>query len=385
MRRGGIFAQWGTGPQRTVADDVAIEPVESDSDRHLLRQAAEEHQKSTHLLELWNGLPYRDSWSPLVGTRFWAESSVSSYAQELRQLGVPVYIMGGWYDELRDQGVIAWLNLPGSRLLLGPWKHCQNPGFELLQEIHRFFDTTLKGVDTGLVREARIHYYTMDGAGGGAWQSADSWPIPGGHPQRWFWFGQHSLGAKAPQRQVVGQFTVHGAVDCPQGGVGPFMQPCHIPGEGLSLTGDRLDRDVTLTGNPVVNIPLSADRPDVNVFAYLEDVGPDGNITVVTEGRLKASLAAEAAPPFKVPDTPWHRSYTEDAHSLQPGQSVTLHFDLMPTSYVLRKGHHIELTVMGADYRERGRDANIEGARINITSTPANPLWLDLPVLMPGA
>jgi len=163
------------------------------------------------------------------------------------------------------------------------------------------------------------------------------------------------------------------------------MQPCHIPGEGLSLTGDRLDRDVTLTGNPVVNIPLSADRPDVNVFAYLEDVGPDGNITVVTEGRLKASLAAEARPPFKVPDTPWHRSYTEDAHSLQPGQSVTLHFDLMPTSYVLRKGHHIELTVMGADYRERGRDANIEGARHNITSTPANPLWLDLPVLMPGA
>ena len=69
MRRGGIFAQWGTGPQRTVAEDVAIEPVDGDSDRHLLRQAAEEHQKSTNLLELWKALPYRDSWSPLVGTR----------------------------------------------------------------------------------------------------------------------------------------------------------------------------------------------------------------------------------------------------------------------------------------------------------------------------
>ena len=30
---------------------------------------------------------------------------------------VPVYIMGGWHDELRDQGIIALLNLPGSRIL----------------------------------------------------------------------------------------------------------------------------------------------------------------------------------------------------------------------------------------------------------------------------
>jgi len=385
MRRGGIFAQWGTGPQRTVAEDVAIEPVDGDSDRHLLRQAAEEHQKSTNLLELWKALPYRDSWSPLVGTRFWAESSVSSYAQQLRQLDVPVYIMGGWYDELRDQGVIAWLNLPGSHILLGPWKHCQNPGFELLQEIHRFFDTTLKGVDTGFAHEPRIHYYTRDGSGGGAWHSADSWPIQGSHLQRWYWTDKHKLGGKAPRRPVAGQFTVHGSVDCPEGGVGPFMQPCHIAGEGLSLMGDPLDRDLTMTGNPVVNVPISADRSDVNVFAYLEDVAPDGNVTMVTEGRLKASLAAEATPSFKVPGTPWHRAYAEDVHLLQPGQRVTLHFDLMPASYVFRKGHHVELTFMGADYRERGRDPKIEGARIDVNSTPEQPVWLDLPVMIPGA
>jgi len=303
----------------------------------------------------------------------------------LRQLGVPVYIMGGWHDELRDQGVIAWLNLPGSRILLGPWKHCQNPGFELLQEIHRFFDTTLKGVDTGLAQEPRIHYYTMDGgSGGGAWHSADSWPVPGSRAERWYWVDQHKLGVKAPRRQVASQFTVHVSVDCPQGGVGPFMQPCHIAGEGLSLTGARLERDLTITGNPVVNVPISADRPDVNVFAYLEDVAPDGRVTVVTEGRLKASLAAEATPPFKVPDTPWHRSYAEDVHPLQPGKAVMLHFDLMPTSYVFRTGHHVELTFMGADYRERGRDADSDGARINIASTADNPVWLDLPVMRPG-
>lgn len=174
---------------------------------------------------------------------------------------------------------------------------------------------------------------------------------------------------------------MHVSVDCPDGGVGPFMQPCHIAGQGLSLTGNRLAHDLTVTGNPVVNVPVSADRPDINLFAYLEDVAPDGKITVVTEGRLKASLASEATPPFKVPGTPWHRAYAEDAHPLQPGQFVTLHFDLMPTSYVIRKGHRVELTLMGADYRERGRDPNLEGAHIRISSTPAQPAWLDLPVV----
>lgn len=379
MRRGGIFAQWGTGPQRTVAEDVAQDPVEADADRRLLGEAALEHQKSTDLLALWKALPYRDSWSQAVGTRFWAESSVSSYAEQLRQLHVPVYVMGGWHDELRDQGVIAWLNLPESRILIGPWTHCQNPGFELLQEIHRFFDTSMKGVDTGLASEPRVHYYTM-AAAGGAWQTADSWPVAGSHTQRWYVSAGGSLVHAPPTRPAQQTFTVRTAVDCPEGGVGPFMQPCHTAGQGLSLTSQPLADDLTVTGNAVVGLPVGADRPDVNVFSYLEDVGPDGHIVVVTEGRLKASLRAETTPPFAVPNTPWHRAYEQDAVPLQPGQYATLHLDLMPTSYVIRKGHRLQLTLMGADYRERGRDPGIDGAQITVRSTPSEPAWLDLPV-----
>lgn len=381
MRRGGIFAQWGTGPQRTVEEDVAIEPVDGDAQRHLLREAALEHQKSTDLLALWKSLPYRDSWSPAAGTRFWAESSLSSYAQQLRQLHVPVYIMGGWHDELRDQGVIALLNLPGSRILIGPWTHCQNPGLELLQEIHRFFDTSLKEVDTGLQAEPRVHYYTMNGVNNGSWQTTDKWPIPGTHQHRWYMTSRSALAQAAPTRTIAQTFTVHTSVDCPQGGVGPFMQPCHIAGEGTSLTSTPLPNDLTVTGNAVVSLPIAADRPDVNVFAYLEEVDADRHTVVITEGRLKASLSTETPPPFAVPHTPWHRAYAEDARPLQPGQYVTLHFDLMPTSYIIHKGHRLQLTLMGADYRERGRDPDSNGARITVRSTANEPAWLDLPVV----
>ena len=73
----------------------------------------------------------------------------------------------------------------------------------------------------------------------------------------------------------------------------------------------------------------------------------------------------------------------ERSGALQPGQTVVLHFDLMPTSYVFPQGHHPQLTLMGADYRERGRDANIEGAHIQISSSAATPAWVDLPVITP--
>jgi uncharacterized protein len=380
MRRGGIFAQWGTGPQRTLDEDMSVEPVDSDADKTLLRAAAAEHQQSTDLLAMWQQLPFRDSWSPLVGARFWAESSVSSYGAQLRQLSVPVYIMGGWHDELRDQGLIALLNLPGSRVLIGPWRHCQNPGFELLQEIHRFFDTYLNGMAIGLAAEPPVHYFTMAGGEGGVWKTASTWPVPGTRVQRWFVSQGTALERRAPDRQVQGTFVVHAAVDCPDGGVGPFMQPCHSAGEGLSVRSAALNADLTITGNPIVNLPLRADRADANLFAYLEDVAPDNRITVITEGRLKASLRAEATPPFAVPGTPWHRAYAQDASPLKPGEVATLHFDLLPTSYIVRAGHRLQLTLMGADYRERARDPTVEGTRIILSSAPGHPAWLDLPL-----
>ncbi len=378
MRRGGIFAQWGTGPQRTLEEDMSVEPVAADADKTLLRAAALEHQKSTDLLAMWQQLPFRDSWSALVGSRFWAESSISSYAPQLRQLGVPVYIMGGWHDELRDQGLIALLNLPGARVLIGPWRHCQNPGFELLQEIHRFFDTYLKDMAVGLDTQPPVHYFTMDGDAEGSWKSAPTWPVPHMRLERWF-IGA-ALARQAPARPFETAFVVHTDVNCPGGGVGPFMQPCHTAGEGLAVRSAPLPADLTLTGNPVVNLPIRTDRADANLFAYLEDVVPDGRIIVITEGRLKASLRAEATPPFSVPGTPWHRAYAQDASPVPPGELVTLHFDLLPTSYTVRAGHHLQLALMGADYRERARDPGVEGTRITLSSTPTSPAWLDLPL-----
>jgi len=380
-RVGGIPAQWGIGPSRTVEQDMANTPVQGDEAKQLLHQAAQEHQASPPLAEMWRGLPYRDSFSPMVLSRFWSEGSIGSYADQIRASGVPVYVVGGWRDELRGQGVATLLNVPGSRLVIGPWEHCENAGFALVEEAHRFFDRHLKGIDTGIDAEPRIHYATPDSdlpdAAGLQWRTADTWPPAGVTSTPVPLGGDGVLGSDAAGAR---SFTVGADVSCPDSGSGPFAQPCHVPGAGVSWTGPVLAADTELTGSPVADLQVRVDRPDAHVFAYLEDVAPDGTVTVITEGRLKASLRAEHPPAYALPEgVPWHRAYAEDAAPLAPGEVARLRFGLLPTSYVVRAGHRIQVTVTGADHRESAPLPDAAGARIEVLTDPARPSLVHLP------
>ena len=127
-----------------------------------------------------------------------------------------------------------------------------------------------------------------------------------------------------------------------------------------------------MTGNPVADLWIASTAADQNIFAYLEDVSPDGKITKVTDGRLKASLRKTATPPFADFGLPWHRSYRADAEPLKPGEPARLQFDFLPTSYVFKAGHRIRVTVAGADYREKDRTPVSPAAEVTILSDKAH-------------
>ncbi|MBC2665426.1 CocE/NonD family hydrolase [Novosphingobium flavum] len=383
MRRGGIFAQWGTGPTRTVEQDMAIKPVDTDPGKIELRKAAEEHQRAVPLFELWKSLPFRDSFAKSVQSTFWAEGSASSYKAQILQGGVPLYIVGGWRDELRDQGLIARMNIPGARILIGDWLHCENDGFALVEEAHRFFDRYLKGIDTGIEREDPVHYYTV---GANQWRSTPVWPLPQAK-QTSFAFTAKGLVqggfAGAPLKR---DFAVNYGVTCVNSGEGPRMQPCHLPGNGTSLAGKPLAAPVEYTGHAIADLWVAADTPDANLFLYVEDVAPDGTVKVVTEGRLKASLRRENEAPWALPGgIPWHRAFAEDAQPLKPGEPVRLRFDVMPASWVFAKGHRVQFTVTGSDWRERARDPLSQPKSITLLSDLDHPSSVSLPLIAPSS
>jgi putative CocE/NonD family hydrolase len=380
--RGGIIAQYGTGPTRTIEDDLKATPVQGDEERVQLRQAAEEHLKSTNLLELMKSMPYRDSWSPLVMAKFWGEVSIGAYLDQVKASKVPLYIQGGWYDDFRTEGLIAQANLPGqARMVIGPWRHCLNNGFDLRAEQLRFFDHYLKDKATGIEADAPIHYFTIGAPHGQEWRSTNQWPRP--DVRNRLFLESADLRSKAPAQRAAGSVTVDYAPTCPPDPVqpnwGPFAQACHPTKASLAYSGPVLKADTEMTGTPLADFWISSTAPEQPVFAYLEDVAPDGAVTVVSEGRQRASLRKAVPATWETIGTPWRRGREEDHQPLKAGEPVKVSFDLLAVSYVFKAGHRVRVAVAGADPRERARIEGSPAPTLTIHTGGDTPSSVTLP------
>jgi putative CocE/NonD family hydrolase len=372
--RGGIFANWGTGPTRTVEQDMQSTPVEGDADKRLLRQAAAAHQGAPPLAEMWRAMPYRDSWADATQSRFWYEGSVATYLPQINRSRTAIYVQGGWRDDLRAQGLATFASLTVPKhLVIGPWDHCGNGDFDLLSEMQRFFDQYLKGVDTGVTTQAPIHYFTVNAPTTQSWRSSAVWPPQGARPTDFFLTsaqGGALMAKSAKQAATPAQFAVRYDVDCPtvhaREGLLTGAPPCPLAHAGPHFKTQVLKSAVEVTGDAIADLWISSSVPDANVFAYLEDVAADGTVTPVTDARLKASLRKTATPPYENYGLPWHRSHAEDAAPMARDEPAKLAFAFLPTSYVFAAGHRIQITIAGADYRERDRTPVVPAPVITI-------------------
>ncbi len=358
-------------------------PVQGDEDRVQLRQAAEEHQKSTNLLELMKSMPFRDSWSPLVMAKFWGEVSIGAYLSQLRASKIPLYIQAGWYDDFRTEGLIAQANLPGqARIVVGPWRHCLNNGFDLRAEQLRFFDHYLKGEPTGIETDAPIHYFTIGAPKGLEWRSTDRWPRP--DPGNAQFLDSGELKANPATKAAASSVSVDYAPTCPPDPVqpswGPFAQPCHPAKASFVYNGPVLKADTEMTGSPLADLWISSTAPEQPVFAYLEDIAPDGSVTVVSEGRQRASLRKVITAPWDTIGTPWRRAWSEDHQPLTPGEPVRVSFDMLAISYVFKAGHRVRIAVSGADPRERARIETAPPPILTLHTGGDTPSSVTLPV-----
>jgi putative CocE/NonD family hydrolase len=390
--RGGIYANWGTGPERMIEQDMANTPVQGDEAKVLLRQAAEEHQGSTVLTQMWAAMPFRDDYAPGVGSRFWYEGSVASYLPQINASGTAIYIQGGWRDDLRGQGLLTYANLKNDRhVVIGPWGHCQSGDFNMLAEMHRFFDQHLKGINTGILTQDPIYYFTVNALAGTEWRSTKIWPIAGMQQAKLFLAGgspgEGELQSQAPNGSgSQTTFTVRYDVDCPAlarqpGGLLTGAPPCPVEHGGPRFVTAPLESDTEVTGDAVINLWMSSSASDGNIFVYLEDVAQDGKVTQVTDARLKASLRKVSKPSYKNYGLPYHRSHREDAQSLKPGEPAQIVFAFLPESYIFKAGHRIRISVAGSDYRERDRAPVSPAPVVTIYNTPSNPSYISLPII----
>lgn len=338
-------------------------------DARVLPQAIAEHARNVDLVRLLGGVVYRDDADPR-GTLATMDD-FSPYVLGDGAAHVPIYAYAGWFDGALPRAQIRQYlanRHPGSRLRLGPWFHAgefnaspyangRNDDFDHARELIRFFDYHLRRVDDGFSGEAPVQYYTM---GEERWKSARVWPPPGAAWQSFFFAPERLLSSQpAAVQSASDRYQVNETATS-----GPGSRWGLIVGTGirrgyanqrdrdrrlLTYTTEPLQKDLEVTGHPIARLFLSANAGDGAVFAYLEDVRPNGEIRYVTEGQLRLIHRKLGTSPLEGDPVPFRSYRRADGRPLVPGEVTEVVFDLLPTSFLFRAGHSIRLAIAGVD------------------------------------
>ncbi|AKH41513.1 hypothetical protein FHS61_002001 [Altererythrobacter atlanticus] len=353
VRRGGITAQFNTRPDEPLSQDLASVPVDDDEGGELLRQAVAQHADNTPMAGLWYSMPYRDSVSPLTGNAFWDEVAIWRYADAIREAGIATYLWSNWKDEPTSQVIVAAENL-GSRLLVGPGSHCAPPpAFDFIGEIRRFFDYHLKNIDNGFAQQPRVTYWSDEGEGRGQYLRTDSLPGSDALSAAFYLSATEQDELSLSPRAGIDaddEFTVDYGV-----GDSEYFAfwPSPLDEHGIVYTSEPLDQPMELLGYPVAHLEVAADREDADLFVYLEEVAPDGDVEVLSFGRLRISHRATADAPWNNLGLPWHSGLERDVAPLPAGETARLNIAMMPLSHRFEQGARLRFVVTGADPRQR--------------------------------
>lgn len=283
--------------------------------------------------ELWLDVvvnhPVRDEW--------WDERDLRPL---LKDIDVPVYLGCDWENVPLHlpSTFIAWKALSyNENVQMGmldrygltwPWE-------SLHVEALAWYDHWLKGRDTGILDGDRVRY-ALPGAEG--WHGSASWPPPA-EPREFALRADGTLDAEegAPGTRDL---MVLGA------GTGRVRASAIDPPALLTWTTAPLPDDLDVVGEMEVRLVASATAADTAWLLTLRDVAPDGEVTDVTAGWLRASLR-EVDDDASRPGAPVLPCRTPLAVPI--GVDVEYRIPLVPNARRFAEGHRIQLVLAGDD------------------------------------
>ena len=343
--RGGIARRVGAGnPDVPLERQLAAAvPVDGDEDRTLLTQAVRQHAHNGPQTGPFEELQYRDDWSEQADGVYWDMVSASSYKDKINAAGAAIYLHGGLFDVFRRDSFVMYRNLTvPKKLIVGPWYHCGENGFDMASEQLRFFDYWLKEIPNGIMEEKPIYLKTQFMPEGRDWAFCDAWPLPEAGNRSVFFADGGRLSFEPAFTEGDGddytaRYDIRTGVE--------RGETSDLDAKALVYTSAPLAEDLRITGHPLASLWVSADQRDADFFVCLTDVDEEGATFLVTEGHLRASRRMTAEPPYDFLGLPWHPSGHMHCAPLRSGKPTRLDIDLMPTSYVLRRGHRLRVQI----------------------------------------
>jgi uncharacterized protein len=353
----------------SVCGFLGIAPVDADDDFSLLQAAFRDHSENLAPGAL-ETLAYRDD--PL-GTGTVDDISPSGMIAELRRDAIPARVSGSWLDGTTAASALARFRaLPGVPMEVSIGATAHSGGVDADPFSRSPFRAARPGApaqmaaDIAFVKRAlagdriarSVSYVVL---GTDTWKTTSNWPPAGVGSQR-FELEREELVEHARSRagEVVYEVDPTTSSGAPfnrwasQGGKPVFYGDRRMaPGRRLSFDAAPLARDVELVGAAELCLALRVDQPDATVFAYLEDVAPDGRVTHLTEGELRlihrkvqGARGVSGCDPAEGTNRTFARA---DARAVTPGELMRVEIPFLPTAALVRKGHRVRLTLTGAD------------------------------------
>jgi putative CocE/NonD family hydrolase len=350
---------------RAACAELAPLAVDGDTDLQLLQQAARDHQASVDGAELVRAV-YRDDRS---GTRSFDDMSPMGHLVAIDAARVPARVSASWTDGATADGALArFVGAPGSPMEVSIGATTHSGGLDSDPFARQPFEPARPGpgeqfaADVDFVRRAlagapigrQVRYRVL---GADSWKVTERWPPPG--------VDRVTLhlgpGALTPAAGEAG--TASYTVD-PTTSSGQFNRwasqrnaPVHYgdqgraPGRRMAFDAAPVERDTEVVGAAEVCLAMRIDQTDGVVIAYLEDVGPDGRVTHLTEGELrllhrKTGGGAGACDPGPGARRSFRRA---DGAAVVPGERMKVELPLLATAALVRRGHHLRLSLAGAD------------------------------------
>ena len=287
------------------------------------------------------------------------EAAVKKSEAEFDAIKVPTYTGSGWYGytyKTHLNGCQHWyrnIKAPKKLMLAGP-AHVERPFHSFHNEILRWHDHWLKGLDTGIMNEPPVKFWVM---GANEWRTASDWPLPETQWTKLYLSSWERLSPTPLEPASVDEVqTPDVFVQMPPTQTGTIQK--------LRYITDPLPQDVLVAGPAVLTLHAAIDQDDTNWIVVLKDVGPDVSVMTVREGEreipknlpereltrgwLKASNRAIDAN-RSLPGRPWHPLTREARKPVVPGEINEYQIEILSTANLFRRGHRICLEITCLD------------------------------------
>jgi putative CocE/NonD family hydrolase len=323
----------------------------------------------------WPSAMFRDVAAHPEFDDFWRSISVK---EQIARVKVPVFSVGGWYDNYVQSDLEAFAALRRisgvNRVLVGPWPHNMSIPFEgvdfgpeagvpLRRMQMEWFDQWLMGKDSALMSRPPVEIFVM---GSNKWREEREWPPAEARPKRLYLEsagransaeGDGGLADHLPARAAEDHFvfdprdpapTRGGAVCCNPKVFpwGPLDQrPVEQRADVLVYTTPPLKQELEVIGPVEVVLYVATTARDTDFTAKLVDVFPDGYARNLTDGILRMR----------------YRNSLARAELLHPGEVYRVTVDAGVTSNVFLKGHRVRVEISSSNFPRFDRNPNTGG------------------------